>query len=204
MGDWRTKIGAGALLALAAGCGPAPGGMPPPSGTLQVVITPGAFSVPNLQVASGSLTIEGMSVYGDVASGVRSTIVEMQLDLLGNPLTFDFATIPQGLYSRVHFFASELHLQGSWRGTPLLINFEADQTPVDLRSAAGQDVEPGMNGTFEIAEDTGSWFGGTPPVLDSATPAGGQIVIDPLNNLPVANTLASRIVAAFSLQPSPQ
>ena len=42
-------------------------------------------------------------MFGDVAPNGRSMLSSVQLDLLGQPQSYSFDMLPQGLYSRVRF-----------------------------------------------------------------------------------------------------
>lgn len=179
---------------------------PPGLGSLLVTISPSSTPVANLQLQSASLHFQNLSVFGDVAPNGRSMLSSAQLDLLGQPMTYSFEMLPQGLYSRVRFNVSEAQIQGSWRGHPLQIGIESDDlggAVIDLRSPSGVEVQPGQDGSFAVAESLSAWFDGN--LLDSATPdANGKITINDDVNRAVASQLSAKMVASFTLSQSVQ
>jgi hypothetical protein len=202
MGAYRLHGGwtAWALMALLTGCGNAPGGtMPPNPGALLITFTPAPVSVANLQLSSASVQIEALSVFGDVAPNGQSMLRESQVDALDAPTTFTFAMVPQGLYSRVRFNASEIAIDGSWRGHPLHVAVDMDLgSLVDLRSSSGTEVQPGQDGTLPLDVNAGPWFDGN--LLDQATvDATGAITLNALSNTSVASLLFARVAPSFSL-----
>jgi hypothetical protein len=193
-----------ALVALVAvaGCHGQVGAPPPPDGVLTLSIAASASPAEPLQLTSASLGIERLTVLGDVAPDARAMVAEAHIDLLSTGKTLTFMMLPQGLYSRVQFRFEELSLQGSWRGTPLSVHLDSDNGElVDLRSAAGVEVTPGHDGSFAVTVDDNSWFAGD--LLDSATQAQGQILVDALDNTAVGSQLFARVPASFSLQNPP-
>jgi hypothetical protein len=179
------------------GCG-APGGSGTPDGTLTVAVTPTATAVAGLQLTSGRSQIEGLTVLGDVAPNGRTMVSEFNLDLLSTGASFTLSTVPQGVYSRVHFAVDETQVAGSWRGMPLSLALESDDgVAVDLRSN-GVELAPGHDGELTVGVDVGAWFAGN--VLDGATPDQGQLVVDKSHNATVAAEIQSRLPASFSLQ----
>ena len=198
---------AGALLmaaALGAGCGSAPGTTPPAGGVLTLDVAPQPVSVDSLALTSANVSIEGLTVIGDVTPGANSTLPDFGLDVLGATRSFTFDMLPQGVYSRVSFRIDEIHAQGTWRGVPLSIQLESeDGSPatVDLRSSSGVELAAGHDATLTVDVDAGSWFAGD--VLDSATQTSSQITIDSSNNAALAGELLSRAVASFALGTAP-
>jgi hypothetical protein len=196
------RAAAFAGAATLAGCGGHIGGNTPPNGTLTLSFTPTQTSVTSLTLSSASVHIEEISVIGDVAPDPRSMISDLQIDALSTGTSVKLATIPQGLYSRVHFGVEHTAISGSWRGVPLTVSLSSDDgTPVDLSSSAGVDVAPGHDGTFAVTLDVASWFANS--ILDGATAVGGQITIDRTNNPTVAAQLSSLVAASFALTASP-
>jgi hypothetical protein len=190
-----------------AGCVDPGGNMQSPGpGSLLVTITPSSTPVANLQLQSATLHFQNLSVFGDVAPNGRSMLSAVQLDLLGQPQSYSFDMLPQGLYSRVRFNVSEAQIQGSWRGHPLQIEVDSGDLGggvIDLRSPSGVEVQPGQDGSFAIDESLSAWFDGN--ILDSAPPdATGKIVIDENVNRSVATQLSVRMVASFTLSQSVQ
>jgi hypothetical protein len=193
----RVNISAIAALLLAAlvGCG----GMatpPPPPGQVSVQLVPDALTVPKLMLTAERLTLENITLFGDVSTA-NLTINEVSLDLLGIPAPLVFPSVPQGLYSRVRFQASEVDITGTYGGVPLRIQFENDATVVDLRSPTGQEVAPNHNGQFALTVDDNSWYANG--LLDGATVSNGQILVSNTSNASIAQTLAMRIAASFAL-----
>jgi hypothetical protein len=190
----------GLLLSVAA-CGPAATMPPPNPGTLTLKWLPVSPSAPQPSLTIESLTLEDVTVFGDVAPSGSSIVREINVSLLGTPSPLVFNTLPQGLYSRIRFLVNEIHIEGTYNGIPLHIQFESESAIVDLRSSTGQEVLPEHDGAFSISIDDNSWFANQ--LLDGATQTSGQIVISSLSNPTIAQTLATRIASSFSLQPPP-
>lgn len=199
---WATTALVGA--ALAAGCGQAPGTANPPDGVLTLEITPADTTVASLQLSSATLRVENVSVFGDTAPDSRSMLSNANIDLLSAGSRFTFTMLPEGVYSRVRFALERVELQGTWRGTPLQAQLEAEDdggaNVVDLRSA-GAELAPGHDVTLSVSLDVGSWFAGA--LLDQAVASSGSIRIDEYDNTTVGQTLVSRVLGSFSLADPP-
>jgi hypothetical protein len=183
-----------------AGCGSQPGNGGPPDGVLTVAVQPTVSAVSGLQLTSGHMQIEGLTVLGDVAPDGRSMVSEFNLDLLSAGASFSLSMLPQGVYSRVRLNVDHASVAGTWNGTPLTVSLESDDgAAVDLRSN-GVEVTPGHDGELLLGVDAGAWFAGN--VLDGATVVAGQIVVDSLHNATVATQLISSIPGSFTLQDS--
>lgn len=199
------RAAAFAGAAALAGCGPKPGGPPPPpNGTLTVDFAPSHGAVTNLTLSSASVHLEGITVIGDVTPDGRSMISDLSIDALGSGVAQTLSAIPQGVYSRVRFKLEHAAAQGTWRGMPFSYSVENDDgsrvAPVDLSSRSGVDVAPGHDGTFTVTLDVASWFANA--ILDGATAAGGQITIGGSNNSAVAQQITARVAGSFALHDS--
>jgi hypothetical protein len=198
------------LAALLSGCGdPSGGGMQPPGpGALLVTLTPAATAVSNLQLQSASLHFQNLSVFGDVAPNGRSMLGDVSFDLLGDPKSYSFDMIPQGLYSRVRFSVSEIKAQGTWKGHPLQISVETDDAGgalVDLRSPNGVEVQPGQDGTFALTETLSVWFGDNQTLLDQAVlDSNGHLTISDDVNHSIATQISAHVAASFTLDSTVQ
>jgi hypothetical protein len=183
------------------GCSTTPGNNGTPDGMLTVAVKPTMSAVSGLQLSSGRVQIEGLTVLGDVAPDGRSMVSEFNLDLLSTGASFTLSMLPQGVYSRVRFNVDHANVAGTWRGTPLTLSIESDDgTPVDLRSN-GVEVTPGHDGALELDVDAGLWFSNN--VLDGATvDTNGQLVVDGSHNPTVASQIKSRLAGSFTLQDS--
>ncbi|MCU1281855.1 MAG: hypothetical protein JWM53_5401 [bacterium] len=182
------------------GCGGHGGSNGTPDGVLSVVVAPTVSAVSGLQLSSGRVQIDGLTVLGDVAPDGRSMVSEFNLDLLSTGATFTLSMLPQGVYSRVRFSVDHTVVAGTWRGTPLQVALESDDgAAVDLRSN-GVEVTPGHDGELALGVDAGTWFAGN--VLDGAPAVGGQIVVDGSHNPTVASQIISRLPGSFTLQDS--
>jgi hypothetical protein len=185
------------------GCGGQTGGNGPADGTLTLDVRPTVSAVTGLQLSSGRVQIEGLTVLGDVAPDGRSMVSEFNLDVLSSGASFSLSMLPQGVYSRVRFSVDHATVAGTWRGMPLTVSVEPDDdngaSVVDLRSA-GVEVTPGHDGELAVALDAGAWFAGN--VLDGATPDQGQIVVDNSHNAAVASEIISSMLGSFTLQDS--
>jgi hypothetical protein len=194
-----TRLLAAASLSALTGCGNSPGGTGPAPGTLTVDVKPAAIAVTGLSLTSCKLEIEGLTVLGDVAPS-GPMIHEFTLDALSAGASFPLAMLPQGVYSRVRFSVDHVSAAGSWRDTPLSLSLDAgDNTIVDLRSN-GVELTPGHDAAFTLGVDPGSWFAGN--VLDGATVASNQILIDALTNTAVGAQILASVPASFTLQDS--
>lgn len=185
------------------GCGSQPGGNGASGGILTLDLNPTVSAVSGLQLTSGRVQIEGLTVLGDVAPDGRSMVSEFNLDVLSAGASFSLSMLPQGVYSRVRFSVDHANVAGSWRGMPLTVSLEPDDdngaSVVDLRSD-GVEVTPGHDGELAVGVDAGAWFAGN--VLDGATPDQGQIVVDDSHNVAVATQIISNLVGSFTLQDS--
>ncbi|MGZ3428653.1 MAG: hypothetical protein ACXVCV_18500 [Polyangia bacterium] len=182
------------------GCGSQPGGNGTPDGVLTVAVQPTVSAVAGLQLSSGRMQIEGLTVLGDVAPDGRAMVSEFNLDLLSTGASFTLSMLPQGVYSRVRFHVDHATVAGTWRGTPLTLAVEtSDGSTVDLRSN-GVEVTPGHDGELALGVDAGAWFAGN--LLDSALVDQGQIVVDGSHNVTVAAQILSRLPGSFTLQDS--
>lgn len=173
--------------------------MPNP-GVLSVTVTPPAISVDALTVSSAKVPLLGFSVLGNAGQpDARSMLDEVDL-APGMMADYSFSMLPQGLYSAVGFTLGGSTFDGAWRGMPLHVHLEHDDhgTAIEVRSQSGAEIAPGQNGGFTFAVDTNSWFAGN--LLDGATVAGGEINVGDNSNDVVAEQLAHRIAASFSLQ----
>jgi hypothetical protein len=198
--SWGRVAALAAALALT-GCGNGPV-TPPDEGVLTLRFVPTSPAVSPLALSSSRLTIENLTLLGDVAPDGRSMLSELTIDLLSSGVSFMFTMLPQGLYSRVRFSVDKVVLEGSWRGVPLHVQLEVDNAPiVDLRSAAGVEVGPAQDVLLAIRIDGASWFAGN--LLDTAVVASGEIVIDSGNNLTIGEQLLARVAASFSLDDHP-
>jgi hypothetical protein len=195
-----TRLLAAASLSAMTGCGNTPGGTGPAPGTLTVDVKPAAVAVSGLVLTSCKLQIEGLTVLGDVAPDGRSMIHEFTLDALSSGTSFSLSMLPQGVYSRVRFSVDQMSAAGTWRGTALSLSLEGgDNSVVDLRSD-GVEVTPGHDGELALGVDPGSWFAGN--VLDGATVASNQILINGTTNGAVGAQILSAVPASFTLQDS--
>jgi hypothetical protein len=189
--------------AVLGGCSGQTGGNGPPPGTLTVDVRPTVSAVAGLQLSSGHVQIEGLTVLGDVAPDGRSMVSEFDLDVLSSGASFSLSMLPQGVYSRVRFSVDHATAAGSWRGMPLTVALEPTDdngaSVVDLRSN-GVEVAPGHDGELAVGVDAGAWFAGN--VLDGAAPDQGQIVVDGSHNTAVASQIISSLLGSFTLQDS--
>ena len=147
--------------AVLGGCGGQTGGNVPPAGTLTVDVRPTVSAVAGLQLSSGRVQIEGLTVLGDVAPDGRSMVSEFNLDVLSSGASFSLSMLPQGVYSRVRFSVDHANAAGTWRGMPLTVSLEPNDdngaSVVDLRSD-GVEVTPGHDGELAVGVDAGAWF----------------------------------------------
>ncbi len=184
------------------GCTSPPGSSSTQDGVLTLAVMPTVSAVSGLQLTSGRVQIDELTVLGDVAPDGRSMVSEFNLDLLSSTgASFTLSMLPQGVYSRVRFSVDSAVVMGSWRGTPFSVALETDDSvaAVDLRSN-GVEVTPGHDGALTLGVDPGTWFAGN--VLDGATPVSGQLTIDSSHNAAVAAQLTSRLAGSFTLQDS--
>lgn len=199
------------VVAAAAACGSPP--MVPSPGALTVGFAPLPIDLPELKLDLGSLRLERIVVLG-AAPPPRSPMParsEVDLDLRTAGSSLRFAALPQGIYSRVLFAPDSLVVDGTWRGTPLRVRIAKQPWggpgappppppffPVDLRSATGREIAPGLDASLAVTIDVNAWFTGT--LLDTAVMTGGQILCDAQNNASLTRRLADRVSRSFALQ----
>jgi hypothetical protein len=198
------RTAAFASVATLAGCSGTVGHSAPVNGALTVDFMPRSATLANLTLLAASVHLESVAVLGDVTPDARSMIADVSVDALGPGESTKLATIPQGVYSRVRFNVEHLAVQGTWRNLSLSVQLDNDDSsalPVDLSSPDGVDVTPGHDGTVTVTIDVAGWFGNA--LLDGATAAGGQIVVDRANNVAVAQKLRTNVATSFALQDAP-
>ena len=183
--------------ATVAGCGDMKGQGPPGSSSVTVRVQPMATAVDGLQLSSGRVEIENLTVLGDVGPSQRTMVSEFSLDLTSAGKSFMLSMTPQGVYSRVRFSLDDLNVSGTWRGTPFTVQIDPeDQPAIDLLSTP-IDLTPGSSAEFTVSVDPAAWFGND--LLDGATVSAGQLTIDSGHNPTVAATLGSTLPDGFSL-----
>ncbi len=177
-----------------------PNMQPPMGGSLAVGFTTAPVDVTGLTLTSATMHLAQIVVLGDRPPPGPPMPAALTLDLVaGTGGTLELDLLPPAVYSRVEFVVDNISLQGSWRGTPLTAMIGMfGGIPVKLRSANGEDVGPGMNGTFTVTADPNQWFAGD--LLDSAVIANGQITCDGANNMVLGMMLAGRVPPSFTLQ----
>jgi len=124
----------------------------------------------------------------------------LTVNALGAAQQVKIDMLPQGVYSRVQFGFDMVSISGTWKSTPFTAFLSPPpraMPPVDLRSANAQELGPEMDITFPVALDVGSWFAND--LLDQATPMGGQITCDMVQNPDVTMQMTMRVHDSFSL-----
>jgi hypothetical protein len=195
-------------VALMAACGghASGGGMPDlASGDVAPAPTSLSLSIRFKPPTGGDLVITGdeldlkdISLFGDVAADARTMLNEQSIGLPDGKLKFDFDQAPYGLYSRVQIKLDDIHIRGTWKGSPLSVRFEGGPLTADLRGPA-LDYEPTASARYEVTIDTTTWF--DPAALDGAVGAGTAtgITVDYLNNQLLIPGIAAAIFGSFTL-----
>jgi hypothetical protein len=131
-----------------------------------------------------------------------ASAAELEFDALSSGNSVIFSSLPQGLYSRVEFFASKIAVAGSWRGRPMrALVVLVMHKRIDLRAATPRELGPDQNVTLTVAADPNIWFADN--LLDAvltATPANADLVVTDQENPDVATELVSRIARSFQLR----
>ncbi len=200
----------GAFLALGAllgGCGgstaSAPGidggaadGAPSPAaGALGLSVEVRTGALAGLSFSSGDLELKNVALLGDVAANDRTTVALAQVAVPGRA-GFTFPDAPYGLYSRVHASVDDVHLTGSWQGTPLSVSLEIQFISIDVRGPT-LDYEPMQGAHFVLTADVSMWFDAA--TLDAATLDNGTITIDYLHNLDASTKLLLALQRGFTV-----
>jgi hypothetical protein len=175
--------------------------MAQPAATGALVLTVAAVppTLAGLTIDSGRLELRGLSIFGDVAADARTMVLSSRLDLPSGSFDNTFPDAPYGLYSRARFGIDDAHLQGSWKGTPLSVSFEAEQLSIDARGPA-LDYGPMQGAHFVLTVDPTSWFDAAG--LDAAA-ASGSIQIDSLHNVNLLDSLIGALQGSVTLTAAP-
>ena len=187
-----------------AGCSKTPSMMMPPAdmgplptdSTLALSLSVVAPQLDGLVVTGGLLELPRVSLYGDVPADMR-TMAHVAVALPSDAHDLTFAMAPYGLYSRAQVSLDDIRVHGTWKGTPLEIGFEAEQSHVDLLGPT-LDYEPGMSAAFLITMSGDAWL--TADILDgAAVGTDGTIHIDPYDNPASAAAIVGAMQDAFTL-----
>jgi hypothetical protein len=171
-------------------------------------------AVPELTLSVATMHLGHITVLGNAAPppggpaplhGPRPSdgaATELEFDALSSGNSVIFSTLPQGLYSRVEFFASKIAVAGSWRGRPMrALVVLVMHKRIDLRAATPRELGPDQNVTFTVAANPNTWFADNllDPVLNGAPPSADLVITDQ-ENPDVATELVSRIARSFQLR----
>jgi hypothetical protein len=168
---WRMMGRCALLLLLVAGCGGAARAPVADTGTVSVVFSAQPLPAGALTLASATISMEDLALFGDVQSAPGIMLPGVSIDMLApsGPVLLD--GLPQGVYSRLRFSLEALHISGQWRDHMLLIDLvdgdDDDDVVVDLRAPAGRELTAGQTIGFAVSVDPGAWLAGVD--LDQAS-----------------------------------
>ncbi len=176
-------------------------GIPGPNAPVQLsmslALTPP--SIDGLTVSGGLLELKGVGVFGDVPADARTLVGLVSFALPKDSGNIPFPDAPYGLYSRASANIDDVAIQGTWRGKPLVVAFEAEYLAVDLRASA-IEYSPTQGAKLAVQIDMNAWF--DPAALDAVESDDGVLRIDAHDNEGLAADMARAIQRSFTLTTS--
>lgn len=161
---------------------------PPPSGPLAL--------------ASASLRLKDVSLYGDVQTAPGFQLGNVSVDALATPAPVRVSGLPQGVYSRLEFSIESLEVSGQWRERTLHLSLadddgDDDEVGVNLRSAQGLELAAGETVEFAVIFDVSSWFAAVD--LDLAEVDDQTIQLDDNHNSVLTAAIVAAVPPSFEL-----